>query len=143
MKGFFTYKILFSRNELSEAQLWNFISKESHVPFLRYSVFFSNYPMDLEICGVPIISISTNKHLSISTWEVKYFGIYLLNHKSFGHKRGQIKSRNIFRKDFERYGRLGLSARPFLTYQSAPVTQQSIMMSLNIFALLKVVYRDI
>ena len=105
--------------------------------------FFSNYPMDLEICGVPIISISTNKHLSISTWEVKYFGIYLLNHKSFGHKRGQIKSRNIFRKDFERYGRLGLSARPFLTYQSAPVTQQSIMMSLNIFALLKVVYRDI
>ena len=56
---------------------YSFCKMLHDVPFSRYSSFcILNYPMFFQICDM----------MSISTWDMLHFSIYLLNHNSLRHQ---------------------------------------------------------
>ena len=75
IKGRLRYKTIIFQNVPSEAQVKNFfVLWENYVLFSRYSSFcIFNHPMFYQLCDVM---------MSISTWEMVYFSIYLLNQNS-------------------------------------------------------------
>ena len=72
-----------AENVSSEAQIKNFfVSWKSYVPFSRYSSFCNfNHPMIYQICDII---------MSIRTWDMVYFWIYLLNQNSLTHQTWSI-----------------------------------------------------
>ena len=83
-KGYLHYKKITSQDVPSEVQVKIFFlfHRKKYIPFSRYSIFcIFNHPMINQICDLM---------MTISTWDRKYFWIYLLNHNSLTYQTSSI-----------------------------------------------------